>query len=236
MKELTAAQGLLRCGECDTIFDAMKALSTTIPEERKFAGQTHDPSVLGDLKPPGADNNIRVLPGRSKTSHEQPEKTAPARRRKSSKLLVASLAILGLLLVLQLALFGARGWADKNPFFAKLSQSICTLVGCQSPAPRDLRQIKMLSHSVYTHPNSPNVLIISSSIENEASFEQPYPMLEISFLNNNAQVVALRRFRPEEYLSAEMATQLMPPGLPRAFSLNIADPGDKAVRFQLNLL
>ena len=34
MKELTAAQGLLRCGECDTIFDAMKALSTTLPDER----------------------------------------------------------------------------------------------------------------------------------------------------------------------------------------------------------
>jgi len=236
MKELTAAQGLLRCGECDTIFDAMKALSTTIPEERKFAGQTHDPSVLGDLKPPGADN-IRVLPSRTKTGHApQPEKTVAVRRKSSSKLLVASLAILGLLLALQLVLFGARGWADKSPFFAKLSQNICTLAGCEPPMPRDLKQIKMLSHSVYTHPNSPNVLIISSSIENEASFEQPYPMLEISFLNNDSKVVALRRFRPEEYLSADMATQLMQPGLPKEFSLNIADPGDKAVRFQLNLL
>ncbi|QTR48893.1 MJ0042-type zinc finger domain-containing protein [Candidatus Thiothrix anitrata] len=37
MKELTAAQRLLRCGECDTIFDAMKSLSTTLPEERRFA-------------------------------------------------------------------------------------------------------------------------------------------------------------------------------------------------------
>ncbi|WP_308873456.1 MJ0042-type zinc finger domain-containing protein [Thiothrix subterranea] len=37
MKELTAAQGLLRCGECDNIFDAMKSLSQTLPEERRFA-------------------------------------------------------------------------------------------------------------------------------------------------------------------------------------------------------
>lgn len=44
MKELTAAQGLLRCGECDTIFDAMKNLSTTMPEERLISNNSVSPA------------------------------------------------------------------------------------------------------------------------------------------------------------------------------------------------
>ena len=51
MKELTAAQGLLRCGECDAIFDAMKSLSTTLPEERRFA-QAHDVPDYSSIKKP----------------------------------------------------------------------------------------------------------------------------------------------------------------------------------------
>ena len=56
MKELTAAQGLLRCGECDTIFDAMKSLSTTLPEERRFAPMGN--AALTDVAEVAASNKL----------------------------------------------------------------------------------------------------------------------------------------------------------------------------------
>ena len=69
MKELTAAQGLLRCGECDTIFDAMKALSTTLPEERTFAdSQSPDSEANSAGKP--LDTRIRVLPANQSVSSQ----------------------------------------------------------------------------------------------------------------------------------------------------------------------
>ena len=234
MKELTAAQGLLRCGECDTIFDAMKALSTTLPEERDFAKAELQP-LMGEQARP-ADTRIRVLPTDQQDQHRKPDATtthSPAPR--SRKFLIMSLSALALLLLLQL-LYSSRDWLAEQPLTAKASQKICATIGCEIKVPRDVGKIKMLSHNVYSHPNLPKLLIISASIQNNATFAQPYPLLEISFLNGDSEVVALRRFSATEYIGEKRSETLMPTGLPEEFSVNIADPGTEAVRFQFRFL
>jgi hypothetical protein len=232
MKELTAAQGLLRCGECDTIFDAMKALSTTLPEERDFADADLQPPQPGQQRPPNTrirvlPENHSVTPTRNHARANKKQDAAPPSR----KFLILSLVALALLLLLQL-LYSSRDWLAEQPLTAKLSRNICEVIGCEIRAPRDVSQIKMLSHSVYSHPNLPKLLIISASVQNNAAFEQPYPLLEISFLNSHSEVVALRRFPAREYMGDERAEKLMPVGVAEEFSVNIADPGIDAVRFQ----
>ncbi|MEZ5448869.1 MAG: zinc-ribbon and DUF3426 domain-containing protein [Thiolinea sp.] len=232
MKELTAAQGLLRCGECDTIFDAMKALSTTLPEERTFAADLQEAGTAGD-KP--LNTRIRVLPvGKADNAQPRENRSSKATPR-SRKFLVVSLAALAVLLLLQL-LYTSRTWLQEYPLTAKLSQQACALLNCEIIPPRDVSKIHVLSRSVYSHPNLPKLLIISSSIQNDAGFAQPYPLLEISFLNSNAEVVALRRFTPQEYMGQEKADALMESGTTEEFSVNIADPGQDAVNFQFRFL
>lgn len=238
MKELTAAQGLLRCGECDTIFDAMKALSTTLPEERDFADADLQSIERGQNRPP--DTRIRVLPDNHSTKPVRNQNRTKTSKKhdfstRSRKFLLLSLTALALLLLLQL-LYSSRDWLAEQPLTATVTRNICEMIGCEIRSPRDVSQIKMLSHSVYSHPNLPNLLIISASIQNNATFEQPYPLLEISFLNSNSEVVALRRFSAEEYAGSERSEQLMPTATPEEFSVNIADPGTDAVRFQFRFL
>ena len=239
MKELTAAQGLLRCGECDTIFDAMKALSTTLPEERTFATNQLNDTVDANTKP--ADTRIRVLPanhaskGKNKsnfTAARNSKAKAPARSR---KLLWLSLAALAILLILQL-LYTSRAWFMEQPLTSDISRRICTFIGCEMQTPRNVKKIRVMSRSVYSHPNAPEHLIISSSIQNDASFAQPYPTLEISFYNSESEVVALRRFKPEEYIGEKKSGTMMPSGTPEEFSVHIADPGKEAVNFQFRFL
>ncbi len=234
MKELTAAQGLLRCGECDTIFDAMKALSTTLPEERHFStdatsAQINTPSAHA-AKTPAQTANTQTLnqPHGSISSHKL--------EKKSRRWLYFSIVILLSLILLAQLPFAACGWLADHPFIGQMTQGMCKAIGYQLNPLRDIEQIKMLSHNVYSHPNTPNVLIISTSIQNNADFEQPYPTLEVKFLNSASEVVALKRFIPDEYLGKELANSLMPTGTPREFSLNINDPGKDAVRFQFRFL
>lgn len=234
MKELTAAQGLLRCGECDTIFDAMKALSTTLPDERLGSGNSRD--LLGEAR-------IHTLPlgslaeGSSNTNSHKTGKHTSANKRtaKSRKFLYLSLFALCLLLLIQL-FYSYRTKLLEYPSTRELTQTVCSWLACELDNVRHLDQIKLLSHTVYTHPNTPNVLIINTSIQNNATNPQPYPLLEVSFLNQRSEVVALRRFTPEEYLSKEQQGELMPAKTPKELSLNIEDPGKDAVRFQLRFL
>lgn len=231
MKELTAAQGLLRCGECDTIFDAMKALSTTLPDER-LSGLGNGRDLLGESHPLPLN---ALTEGNSSTS--RPNKTTSSNRRasRSRKFLYLSLLALCLLLLMQI-FYSYRTKLSEHPSTRVLTQTICSWIACELENVRHLDQIKLLSHTVYTHPNTPNVLIINTSIQNNAAKPQPYPLLEVSFLNQKSEVVALRRFTPEEYLSKEQQGQLMPSKTPKEFSLNIEDPGKDAVRFQLRFL
>ena len=271
MKELTAAQGLLRCGECDAIFDAMRSLSTTLPEERRFA-QNHaqtpaesapeppeyrvvkekrlreksffqrcqyrltqwfkrnSPHKIGRAEPKHSDYLTKTQPHQKTTTvANNTHKTAG-----SKFFLLLGIGALVLLLLLQL-LYSNRNGLASHPLTANLTQQICQRLGCEIAIPRDVRQVKLLSRNVYSHPNTPNVLTISVSIQNEATFAQPFPLIEISFLNNKNEVVALRRFAPEEYLKTEKPT-LMPINEPSELILNISDPGKDAVRFQFRFL
>ncbi|MEZ5477993.1 MAG: DUF3426 domain-containing protein [Thiolinea sp.] len=89
--------------------------------------------------------------------------------------------------------FTSRTWLQEYPLTAKtVTAGLRPCSIARSYRTRDVSKIHVLSRSVYSHPNLPKLLIISSSIQNDAGFARPYPLLEISFLNSNAEVVALR--------------------------------------------
>lgn len=225
MKELTTAQGLLRCGECDNIFDAMKSLSQTLPEERRFAklatGTTADFSA--NLPPPPPQKTVL-----------RPSLKRPQSLSISKAWLPFIVGVLILLLLLQ-TLYSSRFWLAQHPLTATLMQQVCERIGCNLPPPRDIGKINLLSRNIYSHPNAPKILTVSASIQNDAAFPQPYPLIELSFLDKNNKIVALRRFLPEEYVP-NFAEQLMPIGVPGELLLNITDPGEAAVRFQFHFM
>jgi predicted Zn finger-like uncharacterized protein len=222
MKELTAAQGLLRCGECDNIFDAMKSLSQTLPEERRFA-------KLGTVAA------VEIAELAEPRQNRQPVKPPnPIRSWDSRYFLWIGIVALALLLLLQV-LYSSRHWLARQPATAILTQQFCSVVGCAITPPRDVRKINLLSRNVYSHPNAPKVLTISAAIQNDAVFPQPYPLIEISFLDQKNNVLALRRFPPEEYIP-NFNGHLMSVGTPDELLLNITDPGDAAIRFQFRFM
>jgi predicted Zn finger-like uncharacterized protein len=248
MKELTAAQGLLRCGECDTIFDAMKTLSTTLPEERRFAQMGNVAAVelpensaapAPTPLPPAFQNGF-FSKKEAKPATTKPEKQVTLPFKKAHKFfssrafLSIGIAALVLLLLLQV-LYSSRNWLAQQPMTANLTRQACQAVGCEIRLPRDVSKINLLSRNVYSHPNTPGILTISVSIQNEAVFAQPYPLIEISFLDKENNVVALRRFTPEEYIK-DFNGELMQTGIPDELVLNISDPGQEAVRFQFRFM
>ena len=95
-------------------------------------------------------------------------------------------------------------------------------------------KIQMLNHSVFAHPIEKNVLLISASIENTADFDQGFPILEVKLTNSKAEIVALRRFSPDEYLDNYSANTLLIKNRATSIKLKIEDPGNQATRFQFN--
>ncbi|WP_236234927.1 DUF3426 domain-containing protein, partial [Pseudomonas tohonis] len=118
-----------------------------------------------------------------------------------------------------------------RPWFEQL----CPELGCQLPSKVDIALIKSSNLVVRSHPDFTGALVVDAILYNRAPFSQPFPLLELRFADISGQLLASRRFKPGEYLAGELAGQSeMPPQTPIHISLDILDPGTKAVNYSLS--
>lgn len=114
-------------------------------------------------------------------------------------------------------------------------EQICPSIGCELPSKVDISLIRSSNLVVRSHPEFSGALIVDAILYNRAPFAQPFPLLEMRFADLGGQLIASRRFKPSEYLAGELAGQSeMPPQTPIHISLDILDPGARAVNYSLN--
>jgi predicted Zn finger-like uncharacterized protein len=114
-------------------------------------------------------------------------------------------------------------------------QQLCPTLGCTVPSRVDIAHIKSSNLVVRSHPEFAGALVVDAIIYNRATFSQPFPLLELRFADLNGSLIASRRFKPAEYLSGELAgVSEMPSQTPIHISLDILDPGNKAVNYSLS--
>ncbi|HEY0961944.1 MAG TPA: zinc-ribbon and DUF3426 domain-containing protein [Pseudomonadales bacterium] len=158
--------------------------------------------------------------------------TAPRRSRAAGfALLLANLSLAVLL-----------GWqyADANieslsrsASFAPLMPFACRLLDC--PAPERAQPDQFVSEQllVRSHPRYAQALEVSLVFRNDAADAQPFPALELGFLDTSNRMVANRLFQPAEYLPPELQTSEMPAQSSFQVTLELVDPGSDAVNYTL---
>lgn len=147
---------------------------------------------------------------------------------------------LALLLISSLGaqyLYFARADLLQYPALRPVLQRICVPLGCRLPLRHVPARIELLSRDVISHPRIPGALLINATFVNRADFVQAYPILEISLSGDSGAVVAMRRFRPEEYLPPGVAVAAgLAPGVPVHVVLEVAEPRRPAASFQFEFL
>ena len=123
----------------------------------------------------------------------------------------------------------------RNPTLQPWIERFCAVAQCEVAIPSDRDAIVVTQRDVRRHPKFKNALLIGLTVENQAPFEQPYPVLRVNFTDVGGNPVARRYFQPSEYLSMELGTdELMPQQTPVLIRLEIADPGTDAISYQFD--
>lgn len=118
----------------------------------------------------------------------------------------------------------SRAWATQ----------VCNWLWCDVPDIIDVARINTSQLLVRSNPQHEGVLNVDAIIRNELTVFQPFPAIELRFTDFNGQVVASRRFAPDEYLSHEaLKRNQMPPQTPIYIAFEIIDPGEQAVGHSL---
>ena len=240
----------------------LDAATETKPEAKtpvQAKGQSEQPFIADEL-PSAVEEPVAADTKPKKTKQAKPsiedelpsvDHDIPRALRRSldslNELPRRSLAQTVLLLSLILVLIGGLGFqtvlfrnvelAHSYPKLIPLLSKVCDRIPCRYSGKIDVSQIKLLNRDVSSDPNQPNALLISATFVNQAPFDQPYPIIQITLYDLSGNVVASRRFTQQEYLG-DMYNRfiLMESGTPVHITLAVLDPGNDAINFEFSFL
>jgi predicted Zn finger-like uncharacterized protein len=186
-QQLGVREGKVRCGRCDTLFDAIATLSSD-PATRPPPARTGPPT----------SGSMAVLLGTEKDRSFDfgPPPPHPLRH----------LWWIGsVLLLLALLLQGAYRYRGEIsvllPESKPLLERLCVELGCDVPLPRRAELLSIESSDLQAETSQPNVMVLTATLRNRAAFVQAFPALELALTSAQGETVARRVLMPKEYLA-----------------------------------
>jgi len=243
---LVQGRGGVRCGHCAAAFDALQTLTDALPAAPVHKLPLHrDDGGLPQLSVPALRPSRSAQQALLFDPDERPRHRMPtpafARRRQpqpAKRNWPWTLGVVALTLsLLAQAAYAERAVLLDNAQLRPWLDRICAGLDCRLPLRHDPAKLQLLSRDIRPHPSVPGALIISATLRNDAKFAQAFPDVEITLSDLDENRVAMRRFRPREYLpSGQSLAHGLAPGATVALVFEVADPGKNAVAFEFKFL
>ncbi len=215
--QLAQARGRLHCVVCARDFDALEHLS-----ERSQSGQSVRPAHLPDSGAPVEQGDLFAV--------EQPSFTQARQRKPRRWPMWAANAALLFLLLIQMGL-AERDRLVRLPAWRPAVEAVAGRLGLPIDQTTEVTSLRLLARDVRPHPSVPDALLVSASFRNDAASPQPWPLLELALSDIEGRPLALRRFRPAEYMGVPPQQSMLDPGQSVAATLELQDPGKEAIAF-----
>lgn len=232
-KQLSQAGGVVQCGGCQKVFNALAVLFNEWPSgDVKPAKSGGMPPTLPapqqgnlELPEPEFDDLLQEVPADFE-QHDAPprglvlDQTPPAPPAWHRYGWQAAAAVLLLAVVGQLWTMDA---ADRAWLFGS----------GETPVPGGAEAVQLVSRDLHPHPSLDDAVIISATLVNSGERPVPHPTLEVRLFDASQQIVGVRRLAPAEYLpEAPGADELMAPGAPVSVVLELAAGGGDPQGFE----
>ncbi|MGV6826070.1 MAG: DUF3426 domain-containing protein [bacterium] len=140
----------------------------------------------------------------------------------------------GILLLLLLAV-AQLAWLKQDQLladerFRTLATNLCAHLQCELPVQRAPRQLQVVQRSLQPDPAIDKSLQLQVTLRNEAGYQQPLPLLQLTLLNHRDEILARRMFSADEY---QADSTMLAAGELGNLSLHIRDPGWQAAGFRM---
>lgn len=220
-----------------------EALLQDLANEEEPVSTPPRPAHGAEAPAPGRDDShldfLGATPGSGQVANERLDLTNDQNggSHVGAWLQWGSLSVLMLLVLVGQYAFFHFDTLSRAPQWRPLYAQACQYLGCELPLRSDITTLRGANLIVRSAPDYRNALRVDALLYNDGQWPQPFPVLDLSFNNLSGNVVASRRFLPSEYLHGQSAgLDTMPVNTPIHVSLEIVDPGDQAVGYNLRLL
>lgn len=166
-----------------------------------------------------------------------PEFTTPKKTASSRQLwrvLAWAIApVLMLTLAVQVVL-ADRARLAADPAWRPRILALCNALGCSVPPWHEPAAFQVTARDLRPHPSAAGALLVTATFRNDAAYPQAWPQLQLSLANLDGEALGLRRFSPREYLGSAPASAWIGPGQSASVTLEVLDPGKRAVSFEFD--
>lgn len=209
-------RGLFECPACGTRFDAYAHLTdaapgSTAPDEAAAAHRDQGDLFVRPTRPAPTEVPRFV---RQRVRGDRPSQW---------RWWLAGFALL--LVLLGIVPIADRDELARDAQWRPRVQRLCHAVGCALPPWNDASKFTVTAREINKHPSAANAWLIRVSFRNDATFEQAWPLIELTASDLNGRVIGMRRFHPKEYLGSAPETQRIEAGQSASATLEVVDPG-----------
>lgn len=220
-----AHQGMVRCGKCQTVFNAVENLYTPQPQQLdlplvldEIADATgmfeaYDPNqhiaTIDDtvsISPRAAarlSNDFSHLPDIELSGRNKP-KTRHPRLWLAATLLLACISMLEAVYLLRVEI--AAHLPGLKPALVKT----CEVLHCNIPLPQKIDLLSIESSQLESDPAHANIITLHTVIRSRADYNVSYPVIELTLTDTLDSPVARRNFAPGDYVSKEEIARGLP--------------------------
>lgn len=186
-EQLSAHRGDVRCGKCGHVFNALERLGEP-PQE---------------IQPVVEIQNTKSPTPASVSDTKLPAKLPSLRKRRGQLWIMATLAVVLLLLAIAQSIYYFRTpiasqWPALKPYLVKA----CAHIGCSVNLPQDITQLAIDDSDLQEDAEHQGLIKLTTTLINHAPFAQAYPLLELTLTDVDDQPLLRRAFTPAEYLPA----------------------------------
>jgi predicted Zn finger-like uncharacterized protein len=248
-EQLSLRRGIVRCGECQHVFNALDHLheadsesvvSESVVSESVVSESVVSESVVSEsvVSEPAVSEPAVSEPAVSEPVVSEPQSqlaeahiehqapphipAQPAWRDSAPKSKLQTVTIhpktfpwlsgflvllFSLAIILQLAYFQrnalALAWPGSKPYL----QQACVMLKCTIELPKDASKLVIDDANLLEDSEYEGLLVLTSTLVNQAKQVQAYPRLELTLTDANDQPVLRRTFAPTEYLPAGIVVE-----------------------------
>jgi predicted Zn finger-like uncharacterized protein len=224
--QLSAHHGEVRCGKCSHVFNALDRLSelsgasvtevvTTnevtqlvTEQEKVTASQLDEPEIrIEKTSASNISDHGALLSSSSTTSPKikfdlasKNKLNRPGKRKSHHRIFLFLALVLAIMATAQAAYFLRSEIASRWPVLKPYLAQACDLLGCTIELPKQIDLMAIDDSDLQEDAEHQGLIHLSSTIINNASFIQAYPLLEVTLTDNYDKPILRRAFTPAEYL------------------------------------
>ena len=230
-EQVDAKNGLVRCGHCNDIFDAIKHQLKTPDSVRALELPQEDPFIAPTT--PEVDEQLTEEKPDEPTQLENPawETNKPKQRSKIPFGLLSFVALIALIFQL---VSNYPNYFTQNtqlqPAFEKLNQAF----NLRIPKYKNTNELRVLDRELSNHPTRSNTLQLKLTIKNTAPVNQDYPSIHLTLSTaigkNSAQVT----FQKSDYLANTDMFDPFKPFSTKQITVYLSKPKEPVSGFEIS--